>query len=71
LLKVSLGDAKIIVIGCLLSKLESKRDLALELEMLHGLEQEADALAKELLGSASPELVDPSLTNGRNSASSL
>jgi putative DNA methylase len=49
-LKVSLGDAKIILIGCLLPKLESRDDLTQELNILQALEKEVDALAKEALG---------------------
>jgi putative DNA methylase len=57
-LKVSLGDAKIILIGCLLPKLESRHDLAEELYILQALEQEVDTLAKEALGAPAPQASD-------------
>jgi putative DNA methylase len=63
-LKVSLGDAKIILIGCLLPKLENRHNLDQELNILQTLEKEVDSLAKEALGTPAPQAI------GLSSASS-
>ncbi len=48
-MKVSLGDVKIILMGCVLSKLSKIGNLSQEIVMLYETEHEVDSLAQELM----------------------
>lgn len=67
-LDVSPGDAKIILIGCLLSKLEGMHNLAQELATLQSLDKEIDALAQALLHPALTESANAPLESPNENA---